>query len=221
MIPYLIAGAIGFVVAKIFDEDKAPKYDNGGSVELNNLFDENELINLIKMYDFKTADVSNLERITYSKSENPFKLNDNLWITISPKDYWYGSLIIVIEKVKNHYEIRIGKDTGWTGGIEIDSTEFAFDIPKLTFEEFKKGFLNATINQNYCLYSKHSDKIHLIGSLQEIKDYALQNGYELLSDKYFVSKNLSKYNDEHTLVVKVFSSKQIQNLQSNYGNSGG
>ena len=34
MIPYLIAGAIGFVVAKIFDEDEAPKYDDGGSVLL-------------------------------------------------------------------------------------------------------------------------------------------------------------------------------------------
>ena len=34
MIPYLIAGAIGFVVAKIFDEDEAPKYEDGGSVLL-------------------------------------------------------------------------------------------------------------------------------------------------------------------------------------------
>ena len=34
MIPYLIAGAIGFVVAKIFDEDEAPKYADGGSVLL-------------------------------------------------------------------------------------------------------------------------------------------------------------------------------------------
>ena len=200
------------------------QYANGGGVKLNNLFYENELINLIKTYDFKTADVSNLERITYSESENPFKLNDNVWIQISPKDDWYGSLIIVIEKVKNHYEIRIGKDTGWTGGLEIDSTEFAFDIPKLTFEEFKKGFLNATINQNYCLYSEWSKKIHLIGSLQEIKDYALQNGYELeeYGNKIVLrSKNLSKYNDEHTLLVSVLSSTQIQNLQNNYKNGGG
>ena len=34
MIPYLIAGAIGFVVAKIFDEDEAPKFEDGGSVLL-------------------------------------------------------------------------------------------------------------------------------------------------------------------------------------------
>jgi hypothetical protein len=34
MLPYLIAGAIGFVVAKLFEEDEAPKYADGGSVLL-------------------------------------------------------------------------------------------------------------------------------------------------------------------------------------------
>jgi len=34
MLPYLIAGAIGFAVAKLFEEDETPKYDDGGSVLL-------------------------------------------------------------------------------------------------------------------------------------------------------------------------------------------
>ena len=34
MLPYLIAGAIGFVVAKLLEEDEAPKYDDGGSILL-------------------------------------------------------------------------------------------------------------------------------------------------------------------------------------------
>jgi hypothetical protein len=34
MFPYIIAGAIGFVVAKIFEEDDAPKYADGGDVLL-------------------------------------------------------------------------------------------------------------------------------------------------------------------------------------------
>ena len=39
MIPYLIAGAIGFVVAKLFEEDESPKYDDGGlMLEEYNLF---------------------------------------------------------------------------------------------------------------------------------------------------------------------------------------
>ena len=34
MLPYLIAGAIGYAVAKIFESDEAPKYADGGSVLL-------------------------------------------------------------------------------------------------------------------------------------------------------------------------------------------
>ena len=34
MLPYLIAGAIGFVVGKLLEEDEAPKYDDGGSILL-------------------------------------------------------------------------------------------------------------------------------------------------------------------------------------------
>jgi hypothetical protein len=34
MLPYLIAGAIGFAVAKLFEEDETTKYDDGGSVLL-------------------------------------------------------------------------------------------------------------------------------------------------------------------------------------------
>ena len=42
MLPYLIAGAIGFVVAKLFEEDEALKYSNGGQVDmLKSLFIKN------------------------------------------------------------------------------------------------------------------------------------------------------------------------------------
>jgi hypothetical protein len=34
MLPYLIAGAIGYGIAKLFEEDKSPKYADGGSVLL-------------------------------------------------------------------------------------------------------------------------------------------------------------------------------------------
>jgi hypothetical protein len=34
MLPYLIAGAIGYGIAKLFEEDKAPKFNDGGSVLL-------------------------------------------------------------------------------------------------------------------------------------------------------------------------------------------
>ena len=48
MIPYLIAGAIGFVVAKLFEEDESPKYDDGGLM----LEEYNDLIDLAKESDY-------------------------------------------------------------------------------------------------------------------------------------------------------------------------
>ena len=34
MLPYLIAGAIGFVVGKLLEEDEAPKFEDGGQVDI-------------------------------------------------------------------------------------------------------------------------------------------------------------------------------------------
>ena len=36
MFPYLIAGAIGYAVAKIFEDDKTPKYADGGDIDYSN-----------------------------------------------------------------------------------------------------------------------------------------------------------------------------------------
>jgi len=38
MLPYLIAGAIGFGIAKLFEDDETPKYDDGGKLA-DNIFD--------------------------------------------------------------------------------------------------------------------------------------------------------------------------------------
>ena len=44
MLPYLIAGTIGYVVAKLFEEDEAPKYANGGDVNNKTLM-KNDFLN--------------------------------------------------------------------------------------------------------------------------------------------------------------------------------
>lgn len=50
MFPYLIAGAIGYAVAKIFESDEEPKYEDGGSVidksEILKAISENKKINI-------------------------------------------------------------------------------------------------------------------------------------------------------------------------------
>ena len=192
---------------------------------IENILDSTELINLIKIYNFKSVDVSNMATVKYSKTENPFDVWNSCYIKLSPlvRDY-NDSLLIDISKYEGKYIIRIGADTGWTGGLETSSTELSFEITNLTFENFKQGFLNASINQKYCLVSKYStgniDKIFLQGSLEEIKKYGIDNGYEIIQhegiifDFYLSNKNLPTWKTERNLQVYVLTSQQIYNINN-------
>ena len=68
MFPYLIAGAIGFVVAKLFEEDETPKYSDGGIVPTNKYIRED-------LYE------NNLEEKLYTQAGNYFakKITDDYW----------------------------------------------------------------------------------------------------------------------------------------------
>ena len=54
MLPYLIAGAIGFVVGKLLEEDEAPKYADGGNMNEEELIIE-ELKNNKLLEDYLTG----------------------------------------------------------------------------------------------------------------------------------------------------------------------
>jgi ribosomal protein S18 acetylase RimI-like enzyme len=81
MIPYIIAGAIGFVIAKALEEDEAPKYDDGGSINnsdyTGNYRDLREFI--------YSNDLQELFVDIYKKYES--ELNKDNW-----EDYTYGEL---------------------------------------------------------------------------------------------------------------------------------
>jgi hypothetical protein len=98
MIQYIIAGAIGFVVAKIFEEDEALKYSNGGQVDMlkslfiKNGFTQNELdiiieenenyFNQIEFYDNETL-------IVYRALDLPRKLAND-FIKLNQKEIGEG-----------------------------------------------------------------------------------------------------------------------------------
>ena len=79
MLPYLIAGAIGYAVAKIFEEDEAPKYADGGSIDG---FDKYKFL----------INISNIDLVDYeyniqyhSLYEELKKINNELGNWDSPK----------------------------------------------------------------------------------------------------------------------------------------
>ena len=99
MFPYLIAGAIGFVVAKLFEEDESPKYADGGSVLLapngkpSNLTPEQ--YKLVRTPEFKAwfgdwEKIATCQPYTYSKLEgqqNSMLLDENG----EPQIFYHGS----------------------------------------------------------------------------------------------------------------------------------
>lgn len=98
MLPYLIAGAIGFVVAKLLEEDKSPKYADGGQVDifkslfikngftqddLQRILEENEnYFNQIEFYDNETI-------IVYRTIALPRRLVDK-FIALDKKEIGEG-----------------------------------------------------------------------------------------------------------------------------------
>ena len=131
MLPYLIAGAIGFVVAKILEEDEAPKYDGGGSVLLasngkpSNLTPEQ--YKLVRTPEFKKwfgeweNDPENASKVVDEETKEPLVM------------YHGGKLFNVFNK-------GIGVDKGI---YFTDNKYFAQDIFALeveVYERDKRGF---------------------------------------------------------------------------------
>ena len=184
---------------------------------IENLFPKDEMIKLMKSHNFKLTNSSMLDDFYYYKSLNPFDKIDFVSLEFN------NNLLIKIDKKSNIYVVRIGKDTGWTGGLQSGDTEYSFDIINLNFNEFKKGFLNAIDKQEYCLVSKwgtgNIKKVIFKGTIQEIKTFAIKNNYEIKKlnsnfiDFYCYNHELPSFDNNKHLQIYVLSSIQYNNLK--------
>jgi hypothetical protein len=182
------------------------------------IFPKEEMIELMKSHDFKLTDSKLITNFWYDKPINPF---DKFTMFTMEFDNGFDNLLVAVEKVKNGYTIRMGENSGWVGGLQSSHTEYAFDIPKLNFEEFKKGFLNAIENQEYCLVTKWGTgnirDIVFKGSLAEIKQFALDSGFEVKDSN---SKHIDFYCVDNTkksrevMVVYVLDSDRQENIKN-------
>ena len=183
------------------------------------IFPKEEMIELMKSHDFKLTDSKLITNFWYDKPINPF---DKFTMFTMEFNNDFNNLLVKVEKVKNGYTIRMGENTGWVGGLESSHTEYAFDIPKLNFEEFKKGFLNAIENQEYCLVTKWGTgnirDIVFKGSLAEIKQFALDSGFEVKDND---SRHIDFYCVDNTktskevMVVYVLDNDRQENIKNN------
>ncbi len=182
------------------------------------IFPKEEMIELMKSHDFKLTDSKLITNFWYDKPINPF---DKFTMFTMEFDNGFDNLLVAVEKVKNGYTIRMGENSGWVGGLQSSHTEYAFDIPKLNFEEFKKSFLNAIENQEYCLVTKWGTgnirDIVFKGSLAKIKQFALDSGFEVKDSN---SKHIDFYCVDNTkksrevMVVYVLDSDRQENIKN-------
>ena len=185
-------------------------------INSDELFPKIEMINLMKSHNFKLTDSSLIENFYYEGSYNPFDIH------YVSELHFNNNLLIKINKYNGNFIVSIGQETGWTGGLETSYIENSFDIPSLSFEDFKNGFINCVKNQTYYLISKYGtgniDEILFKGSIDEIKTFAQQKGYEIkkygrkLFDFYFFNSNLPTYKNNRVLEIYVLSSIQYNNI---------
>lgn len=186
--------------------------------KLEKIFPERELVQFLRAFEIPEVDQTDLTLVTEYSDEtyNPFDINFRGII------YFNNRLMISFSKADEGISVRVGKDGGWIGGLEISNTILAFTIKELTLNEFKQGFTKFWNEPKYCLVSEYQSgtnrKVHRQGSLNELILYAEGTGYETVHREkgrfpYFIKVHLPPYEDR-ILSIKVLTDQQIKNINS-------
>jgi hypothetical protein len=191
MIPYLLAAIGGYLIGESTNSKllnnaangsvadaglevaSASMFEKGGLVEM---LPADKLIKILKEVDFKSFDSSEIESVEYSTLKmNPFD-------TYFAGEIFAYPSIIQIRKNDDGYTIQIGKDTGWTGGLEFDRIEYSFDVKSITIDNFEKGLKKAVKDNIVTLYSRDDWddklKIYFVGKEKDAEKFAKSKGYK-------------------------------------------
>ena len=226
MLPYLIAGAIGFAVAKIFEEDEAPKYADGGSVLLapngkpSNL--TTDQYKLVRTPEFK-AWFGDWEKAYETKNyEGVSKVVDAE--TSEPMVVYHGT-----NNKFNEFTYESARNSA--SGLE-PILGFYFSVQKQTknssYGKYISPFFLNIKNNLYIDYtgmaeSLPKDKlIKLIGKRKVISDFYLKDGKEWIitqvTQKYYKNgenKTMSSHNQLHWIWEAYYSNdKTIEEFQN-------
>jgi hypothetical protein len=176
MLPYLIAGAIGFAVAKLFEEDETPKYDEGGLV--GNIFTQIIYYALLntETYTEVYAEGNDLEEI--QKQYNSIISSD----FNNPNSNYNSKLL---ESRINQYEFIGGDDLNAEDYIDdlentdywnltdenynVIETDSVFAINNSTDEMIDE--IREFIKQEYNIGGRYAEKYMRINIYDENEDY--------------------------------------------------
>lgn len=187
-------------------------------VKLKEIFPEKELVQFLRAHELPEVDQTELTRVLEYQDDTYNFLDVNFRGII----YFDNRLMISFNKVDEGIGVRVGKDNGWIGGLEIENTILAFTIKNFTLDEFKQGFTKFWNEPQYCLVSHcQSGSIKGVryqGSLNTLILYAEGNGYETVHREkrrfpFFIKPELPPYQDR-TLSIEVLTDQQIKNINN-------
>jgi 8-oxo-dGTP pyrophosphatase MutT (NUDIX family) len=211
MLPYLIAGAIGYGIAKIFEEDKSPKYADGGTVLLAPNGKPSKIIlwhgsdSDIDMFDYNKILDRSESHLTNFWGYGIYFTNDKSQATEYGKHLYSVVLSddadILKGKVKQSQLNKI-----WDGLIREKRIE------KKDYEREKKWFLN----HEYSSYDIANDT-------NEFHSYFLRNKYKLKNSKdvsdFFLTCGIDGMSFDNGIYV-IFNDKILNNLKKIYSKGG-
>ena len=137
------------------------------------MFKEQELIDFFKTYPLMFTDCTQIKSVNIkSDSYNPF---DTQFVN---KILFDNNLMLSISKLEKKFKVKIGKHSGWIGGLEPCNVEIVILIDVLSLEAIKTSLESHT--QLYTLVSLYGtgnvNEYLMVGTVQEIICYAKENG---------------------------------------------
>jgi hypothetical protein len=145
---------------------------------LDTIFEESKLIDFLKGYAVAFVDVNELSEVseyqnsTYNEFDRKF----------GGRIYLNNQMLICFSYDDDHKPYcKIGRNSGWIGGLDMLSIKMTFKMVDMSFESFKKGFIQAYNNTQYSLttmYNSSSCKeVIFTGTLAEVKERGIAEGY--------------------------------------------
>jgi hypothetical protein len=188
-------------------------------LNLQETLEPNEVIELFKGFDIGTTKGEELTEVSYENDTyNPFDVTFNGRIKLN------NGLIMDIDRVKSKgFNIRVGYDSNWIGGLSFSDVRVSFYIKELTMDNLRVGLTEAMNNIKYSLVCRyhscaHPHKIFKVGSVEEIIAEAERLGYETKDEwggefPYFINKDLGN-STESLLSITYLSDEHIERINN-------
>jgi hypothetical protein len=182
---------------------------------LESIFEETKLIDFLKDYEVSFVDVNELDNVreyqnsTYNDFDREF----------GGRIYLNNQMLICFSYDDNHKPYcKIGRDSGWVGGLDATSINLAFNMDDMSFKSFKKGFIEAYNNPQYSLTSMYYSscrEVIFTGTLAEVKERGIAEGYTFHESSYEGGFGyFEKDNYDKMMNIYVFPEQIIKNINS-------